>query len=87
VLVRSVLKDTAAEKSGMRAGDVITNLDGSPVGTPTELSSKVRLASSKKTFPIEVMRDHKEMSVNVTIEDGRSERAFPGGRVVRNGVR
>jgi serine protease Do len=87
VLVRSVLKDTAAEKAGMKAGDVVTNVDGSAVSTPSELSSAIRSASSKKTFPIEVMRDHKEMSVNVTIEDGRSERAFPGGRVVRNGVR
>jgi serine protease Do len=87
VLVRSVVKDTAANKAGMRAGDVITNVDGSAVGTPSELSSMVRAASSKKTFPIEVVRDHKEMSINVTIEDGRSERAIPPGRVVRNGVR
>jgi serine protease Do len=87
VLVRSVLKDTAAEKVGMKAGDVITNVDGSAVGSPSELSSAIRLSSSKKTFPIEVMRDHKEMSINVTIEDGRSERAIQGGRVVRNGVR
>jgi serine protease Do len=87
VLVRSVLKDTAAEKAGMKAGDVITNVDGSAVSTPSELSSSVRSASSKKTFPVEVMRDHKELSVNVTIEDGRPERAIAPGRVVRNGVR
>lgn len=87
VLVRSVLNDTAAEKAGMKAGDVIMNVDGSAVSTPSELSSTVRSASSKKTFPIGVMRDHKEMSINVTIEDGRPERAIVPGRVVRNGVR
>lgn len=87
VLVRSVVKDTAAEKAGIRAGDVITNVDGSAVATPAELSSAVRSASSKKTFSIEVVRDHRETIVSVTIEDGRSERAIPGGRVVRNGVR
>ena len=42
VLVRSVLKDTAAERAGLRAGDVITNVDGSAVGTPSELSGTVR---------------------------------------------
>ena len=31
VLVRSVLKDTAAEKAGIKAGDVITKVDGSNV--------------------------------------------------------
>ena len=37
VLVRSVLKDTPAEKAGIKAGDVITKVDGSGVTTPNEL--------------------------------------------------
>ncbi len=83
VLVRSVLKDTAAEKAGIKAGDVITKVDGAGVTTPNELSSSVRSAASKRTFAIELMRDHREMTVNVTVDD-RSERTIPGARVVRN---
>ena len=56
---------------------MITKVDGIGSEHAQRVSSAVRSASSKKTFPIEVMRDHKEMSVNVTIEDGRSERAIP----------
>jgi len=85
VLVRSVVKDTAADKAGIKAGDVITKVDGAAVASPGELSSAVRSASSKRTFAIEMMRDHKETAVNVTIEDGRSEGFVPGARVVRNG--
>jgi serine protease Do len=84
VLVRSVLKDSAAEKAGMKAGDVITKVDGTAVTTPNELSSAVHSASSKKTFAIELMRDHRAMSVNVTVDDGRSERIVPRTRVVKN---
>jgi serine protease Do len=84
VLVRSVLKDTAAEKGGIKAGDVITKVDGSKVATPNELASAVRSATSKKTFTVEVVRDHKEMSLNVNIEDSRSERVIPRARVVHN---
>jgi serine protease Do len=84
VLVRSVLKDTAAEKAGIKAGDVITKVDGSSVTTPNELSSAVRSASSKKTFVIDLTRDHREMSVTVTIEDSRSDRIIPRTRAVRN---
>lgn len=84
VLVRSVLKDTAAEKAGIRAGDVITKVDGSGVTTPNELSNAVHGASSKKTFAVELVRDHKEMTINVNLEDGRLERAVPGARAVRN---
>jgi serine protease Do len=88
VLVRAVLKDTAAEKAGIRAGDVITKVEGSAVASPGELSSAVRSASSKTSaFSVELVRDHKEMSVSLTIEDGRSERAAPRAPVVHNGIR
>jgi serine protease Do len=87
VLVRSVLKDTAAEKAGIKAGDVIVKVDGSNVTTPNELSSAMRSAGSRKTFAIELVRDHRNMTLNVTIEDGRSERVVPPARAVRNSVK
>jgi serine protease Do len=87
VLVRSVVKESAAEKAGIKAGDVITKVDGSMVTTPNEVSSAVRSARSKKSFTVDVVREHKEMTVSVMIDDGRSERTFPGGRVVRDDVR
>lgn len=82
VLVRSVVKDTAAEKAGIRAGDVITKVDGNEVTTPNELAGAVRAATSKRTFTIDLVRDHKEMTVGVTIEDGRS--SIPRVRSVSN---
>jgi serine protease Do len=85
VLVRSVLKDTPAEKAGIKAGDVITKVDGMAITTPNELSNAVRGANSKKSYTLDLMRDHKPMNVNVTVED-RSERPIPRGRVVRNSV-
>jgi serine protease Do len=74
VLVRSVMKDSPAEKAGLKAGDVILKVDGETIATPRELSSAIRQARSKKTFPVVVMRDHKEMTLTVTMEGDRSER-------------
>ena len=71
VLVRSVVSDSAAERAGIRAGDVITKVDGTIVTTPNEVSSAVRTASSKKTFAVDLMRDHKDISVNVSVDDRR----------------
>lgn len=85
VLVRSVLENTPAQRAGIKAGDVITKVDGMGVTAPSELSSAVRAANSKKSYGIELVRDRKTVTVNVTVED-RSERWIPNGRVVGNSV-
>jgi serine protease Do len=73
VLVRSVRENTAAQKAGIKAGDVITKVDGMPVTSPSELSGAVRSASAKKTYTVDLMRERKPQSVNVMVEDA-SER-------------
>jgi serine protease Do len=72
VLVRSVMKGSAAEKAGIKAGDVITKVDDTRVSTPREVSSAVRSAKSKKTFPVSVVRERREQTLSVTIDDDRS---------------
>jgi len=71
VLVRSVARNSAAEKSGMRAGDVITKVDGEAVTSTQDLVNALsRVARAKKPFPIVVVRDRKEMTLTVTLETG-----------------
>jgi serine protease Do len=83
VLVRSVLENTPAQKAGIKAGDVITRLDGMAVTTPSELSNAVRAANTKKNYSVEVTRDRKPVTLTVNVED-RSERLIPRGRVVNS---
>ena len=73
VLVRSVSKDSAAEKAGMKAGDVILKIDEAKVTTPREITNAIRKLGSKTTFPVTVVRNHKEMSVSVTVSEQRGE--------------
>lgn len=73
VLVRSIVKGSAAEKAGLKAGDVITKVDQTVVDTPRELTEAVRGERSRKSFPLHLMREKKEMSVTVTLDDERSE--------------
>jgi serine protease Do len=86
VLVRSVLDNTPAQKAGIKAGDVITKVDGMAVTTPSELSNAVRTANNaKKAYTIDLVRDRKSMTVSADADD-RSERRIPRGRVVQNTV-
>jgi serine protease Do len=68
VLVRSVKKGSAAEKAGIKAGDVITKVDDSKVISSAEITRVLRGLKSKKTFGLTVVRNRKEMPLTVTME-------------------
>lgn len=69
VLVRSVMKDSAAEKAGLKAGDVIVKVDGAGVTSPREISSLLRSVRSKKTIPLLITRNQKELTLRVTLNE------------------
>jgi len=74
VLVRSVSKDSAAAKAGLRAGDVITQVSGHPVGDPKEVVYFIRQEQHlAKPFPVEVMRDHKQSTVKISFPSDSQE--------------
>jgi serine protease Do len=79
VLVRSVLKGSAAEKAGLKAGDVLLKVDKEAVTTPREVTSAIRNSqkSGKKSFPIVLMREHKESTLTVTVEDAHAPAPRP----------
>lgn len=77
VLVRSVMRDSAAAKAGLKAGDVITKIDDSKVTSPREITSVLRGLGEKKTAAVTLVRDKKEMTLTVTFEESQPQ----GGRL------
>ena len=69
VLVKLVRKNSAAEKAGVKAGDVVVKVDDSTVATPQEITRALRALGSKKTFTVTVVRNKKEMPLTVTTEE------------------
>lgn len=68
VLVKSVTKNSAAEKAGIKAGDVITKVEETKVGASGDITRALRESRSKKTVTVTVVRNKKEMPITVTIE-------------------
>lgn len=68
VLVRSVTKDSPADKAGLKAGDVIVKVEGEEVSTPNEISSRLRRIEGSKTVPLTIVRNRAEKTVQVTVE-------------------
>lgn len=68
VLIREVNADTSAAKAGLKAGDVITKVDGNAVKTLGELRDNLREKRDQKSVTLTIIRDGAEKSVSVAIE-------------------
>ena len=65
VLIRSVTKGSAAETAGLKAGDIITKIDGQVVSTPRNVTPFLR--RSGKNVNLTIVRSHKEITLNVKL--------------------
>jgi serine protease Do len=72
VVVTSVSAGLPAAKAGIRDGDIITDIDGSPVTGSASLLDIIGNTAVGKTVRIKINRDGREMTIPVTVAD-RSE--------------
>lgn len=79
ILVRSVEKDSPAEKAGLRVGDLIVGADGKRVQTSDELIKLINEKEKGEKIELEILRDKKKMKVSVEIDEdqGSLMSAFP----------
>jgi serine protease Do len=68
VLVKSVNRNSPAEKAGLKAGDVIVKVDETNVASSRDIGSALRAAKAKKTVTVVVMRNKREMSLTVALD-------------------
>lgn len=69
VLVRSVEKGSAADKAGLKAGDVLTAVGDRPVRSARDVVSEVRTQRQPgKPIAVAVVREHKELTLSVVPE-------------------
>jgi len=69
VIVEDVIAGGPAAKAGLRSGDVVTEIDGAKIGSPTALLDVVANSVVGKTVQVKVIRDGKEMTIPVVIGD------------------
>ena len=69
ILVRSVNGGSAAEKAGMKAGDVITTFNGERVRSLGDLRQKLASQNDAKTAKIGVLRNRSEVTLSVELPE------------------
>lgn len=68
LLVSSVNENTPAARAGIKAGDVITAVNGKAVKDTGDVIDHLQGVEGGKTVPVEITRDKKSQTVTVTIE-------------------
>jgi serine protease Do len=72
VLVHTVKPGTPAERAGLKAGDVVIKVNGTPVMSPKEITGLVS-NSRRKAFSFTVVRNKKEITLNVEIAENHPD--------------
>jgi serine protease Do len=75
-LITSVAKDTPAARAGLKAGDVITKVNGEAIEDTGGVRRELRRIDADQEFAVDVVRDRKPVSVKVKLDppSGRSKR-------------
>ena len=79
VIVSSVTAGSAAERAGIRQGDVITAFDGQPIHDMNALRNRVAASGPGSTADVTVVRDGAERHVSVKLEE------LSADKLARNG--
>ncbi|HSQ77424.1 MAG TPA: DegQ family serine endoprotease [Nitrospirota bacterium] len=74
-LVADVVKDSPAEKAGLKRGDVIVTFDGKPVEDSTSLRNMVSAAAPGKSVKFKLLREGKELAVTATLSEFKERKA------------
>jgi len=79
-LVADVQADTPAAKAGLKSGDVVLAVNGSPIKDARELSRRVSMINPGTVVKLMIMRDGKERTMDVTLTKLPEDRVADRGR-------
>ncbi|MCW9732045.1 Do family serine endopeptidase [Avibacterium sp. 20-15] len=73
--ISEVLPDSAAEKAGLQAGDVITAINGQKLSSFAELRAKIATTGAGKSVELTYLRDGKSHTTSVTLQPDEEVKA------------
>lgn len=77
-LISEVVKDSPAEKAGLKAGDVIIRIGDKAIESSSDVSQAIRAREPGDAVDFVVVRDGKELTVKITLGDRADQRDLGG---------
>ncbi len=71
-LVTTVMDDSPAQKSGIKAGDVIVDIDGSQIDSPSDVQQIVRKANKGDELAVTVLRDKSRQKIDIEVAENEN---------------
>ncbi|OBS94485.1 serine endoprotease DegQ [Vibrio tasmaniensis] len=72
--VSQIVPDSAADKAGLKAGDIIVSINGKRIDTFSELRAKVATLGAGKQIELGVIRDGKSKNFDVTLGESTNSK-------------
>ena len=93
-VIRSVARGSTAERAGLKADDIVLQVDGRPVRTASDLRNRVALVPVGSQVQVQVWRDRQSLSMQIAVEpvsatqvaaaqQSDASHAKPGGQPAR----
>lgn len=72
-LISSVVPNSAAQKAGLRPGDVILSFNGEPIEQSGDLAARVGMSKPDTEVTLEVIRDGRKQQIRAVLGEARTE--------------
>jgi serine protease Do len=82
MLVTSVQNDSPASRAGIKAGDIITAINGQNIASFSDIMRSIRSVRTDDEVTIALVRDKKEISVKAKLDEMRARRPGRVGGIV-----
>jgi serine protease Do len=76
VVVKDVIKNTAADRAGIKIGDTITEVDGKPIKSMGTLRSKILSLDYGTEYTMKIMRAGSSQDIKFTLEESADDDAY-----------
>lgn len=82
-LVTQVFPDTAADRAGLRASDLVVAIDGKPIRSSRDLRNAIGLANLDQDLRLDILREGDPMTLTARLESMGQQQAGAGGASAR----
>lgn len=82
--VSQVMKDSAADQAGLKAGDIIVSIDGKEIKSFNELRAKIATLGAGKVVKLGIVRNGEEQQIDVKLKESEPQKVVTDNQEINS---